>query len=511
MKSKTICDSNSFYALAIGVIQLSSSVGAAELPEIRTPPAPTAPRINGPVIYGVRPDHPFLYHLPVTGDRPMAFSADHLPTGLVLDVKTGNITGTIHKKGGYEVTLNASNAIGTCARNFKIEVGETIALTPPMGWNSWNHYKGQVSQAVTLQNARAIADSGLINHGWTYLNIDDTWQGARGGRFNAIQGNQRFPDFKRMCDEVHALGLKLGIYSTPWTTSYANYIGGSAENAEGTWTKPIVSKKGRINNKTLPWAIGKYSFVTNDVAQWSAWGVDYLKYDWNPIEYPETKAMAEALRHCGRDLVFSLSNQMNITNGPTISRLANSWRTTGDITSNWRSMSRQGFGQDQWRAFAGPGHWNDPDILEIATKEKNQPGLTPDEEYTQMTLWCLDCAPLLLGNDLTEMTPFTLNLLENDEVLAVNQDALGDQAVTVAIRGDAVVYAKTMADGSRAVGLFNLNSNTVAKVTVTWADLKIHGTHAARDLWRQKNLGQFSRQFSMPVAPHSAELVKLAP
>ena len=497
--------------IALGAVLFTITIHAADAPEIRTPPAPPTPRINGPAVFGVRPNHPFLYHIPATGERPMKFSADKLPAGLVLDPKTGDITGLIQKNGAYDVTLQASNSHGINAKQFKIEVGEVIALTPPMGWNSWNHYKGQVSQSVVLQNARAIADSGLINHGWTYLNIDDTWQGARGGPFNAIQGNQRFPDVKKMCDAVHALGLKIGIYSTPWTTSYADYIGGSAENADGAWTKPTISKKGHINNKTPPWAIGKFSFVTNDVAQWAAWGIDYLKYDWNPIEYPETKEMADALRHCGRDLVFSLSNQMDITNGPTIGKLANSWRTTGDITSNWRAMSRQGFGQDKWRPFSGPGHWNDPDILEIATKEKNQPGLTPDEEYTQMTLWCLDSAPLLLGNDLTEMTPFTLNLLENDEVLAVNQDALGDQAIAIAGNGDTRVYGKKMADGSRAVGLFNLSSNLVATVTVDWNDLKIHGEHTVRDLWRQKDLGKFKGKFSMSVAPHSAELLKILP
>jgi len=441
----------------------------------------------------------------------MEFSADNLPAGLTLDSKTGDLTGSLAQSNHYEVVLHAKNSRGISNLKFTIVVGETIALTPPMGWNSWNHYKGGVSQEIVVQNARAMADSGLRDHGWTYLNIDDTWQGTRGGPFHAIQGNERFPDMKKMCAAVHALGLKVGIYSTPWTTSYANYIGGSAENQTGTWTYPTGSKKGRINNKSLPWAIGKFSFASNDVAQWADWGMDYLKYDWNPIEYPETLAMAESLRHCGRDLVFSLSNQMNITNGPTIGKLANCWRTTGDISSNWRSMSRQGFGQDQWRPFCSPGHWNDPDILEIATKEKNQPGLTPDEEYTQMTMWCLDCAPLLLGNDLTKMTPFTLNLLENDEVLAVNQDTLGDQAVTISSNGMARVYAKQMADGSRAVGLFNLSSNTVTTVTVHWNDLNIHGPHFVRDLWRQKDRGQFDGQYSLAVAPHSAELLKIIP
>jgi alpha-galactosidase len=501
-----------YFTLLTGVCLLAGNLIAADqTPEIRTPPAPATPRIHGPEIFGVRLGHPFLYHIPATGVRPMQFSAEPLPAGLSLNPATGDFTGTLLNPGEYILTLHAQNELGSSAKKFKIMVGETIALTPPLGWNSWNHYKGRISQDILVQNARAMADSGLINHGWTYLNIDDTWQGPRGGAFHAIQGNEKFPDPKKMCDDIHALGLKVGIYSTPWTTSYADYIGGSAENPEGTWTKPTVSKKGRINNKTLPWAIGKYTFVTNDVAQWAAWGIDYLKYDWNPIEFPETKEMADALRASGRDILFSLSNQMSITNAPTIGKLANTWRTTGDITSNWRAMSRQGFGQDAWRPFSGPGHWNDPDILEIATKEKNQPGLTPDEEYTHMTLWCLVCAPLLLGNDLTQMTPFTLNLLENDEVLAVNQDALGDQAVAVAKDGDTRVYAKRMEDGSRAVGLFNLSSNAVATVTVKWSDLKITGTHAVRDLWRQKDLGKFEREFSLPVAAHGAEMVRIAP
>jgi len=482
-------------------------LSAADAPEIRTPPASHAPRINGPTVFGVRPAHPFLYHIPATGDRPMEFSAENLPSGLTLDPKTGNIAGAISQNGEYEVTLHAGNSQGVSGQKFKIVVGENIALTPPMGWNSWNHYKGQVSQEIVLQNAKAMSDSGLINHGWTYLNIDDTWQGARGGAFNAIQGNKKFPDFKKLCDDVHSLGLKIGIYSTPWTTSYANYIGGSAENPEGSWIKPTGKRV--FNKKIMPCAIGKYSFAKNDAQQWGAWGIDYLKYDWNPIEYPETKEMADALRDSGRDIIFSLSNGMNITNGPTVGKIANSWRTTGDISANWASMSSKGFCQDLWRPFSGPGHWNDPDMLEIGTKESNQPGLTPDEEYTHMTLWCLLSAPLLLGNDLTEMTPFTLNLLENDEVLAVNQDALGDQAVTICRDGDTRVYARKLDDGSYAVGLFNTGGKAVAPVHVKWSDLKIRGPHVVRDLWRQKDLGTFDSQFSLPVAPHGAELLKV--
>jgi alpha-galactosidase len=496
--------------LVFGATLLSASVRAAGSPEIRTPAAPPAPRINGPEIFGVRPEHPFFYHLPATGNRPMEFSADRLPAGLTLDAATGNITGTLHKKGEYKVTFHAKNSLGTGDKNFKIVVGEMISLTPAMGWNSWNHYAGRITQDIVLQNARAMAESGLINHGWSYVNIDDTWQGERGGPFHGLQGNEKFPDLGKLCGQIHALGLKFGIYSTPWVTSYANYPGGSSENPEGEWSKPAIGKKGNVNKKILPWAVGKYHFYTNDADQWGAWGVDYLKYDWNPIEAPETKEMADALRHSGRDIIFSLSNNLNITNAPSVTPLANSWRTTGDIKANWKSMSDRGFGQDQWRKFSRPGHWNDPDMLEIATQERNQPGLTPDEEYTHMTLWCLLCAPLLLANDMGEMDAFTKNLLENDEVLSVSQDSLGDQAVEISRDGDARVYAKKMADGSKAVGLFNTGTNGTITVTVKWSDLKISGSQNVRDLWRQKDLGRFKNDFSLPVAAHSAELVKIS-
>ena len=514
MKPKTAAITYFLSTFAFGTALILNSARAADSPEIRTPPAPPAPHINGPGIFGVRPEHPFFYHMPATGDRPMEYSADKLPKGLTLDAATGNINGMLHKKmwpfkNTYTVTLHAKNSLGISDKKFKIVVGETISLTPAMGWNSWNHYAGRITQDIVLENAKAMADSGLINYGWSYINVDDTWQGKRGGPFHGLQGNEKFPDIKALCDQIHALGLRFGIYSTPWETSYASFPGGSSENPVGLWTKP-TAKRVR-GGKVLPWAIAPYHFATNDANQWAAWGVDYLKYDWHPNQLPEAQEMADALRHSGRDIIYSLSNNMDPTNGPTIGKIANSWRTTDDITANWNSMSDHGFGQDKWRPFSGHGHWNDPDMLEIATKESNQPGLTPDEEYTHITLWCLLCSPLLIANDLSNMDAFTRNLLENDEVLAVSQDSLGDQAVTIATNGDARVFAKKLEDGSRAVGLFNTGTNGTITVKVNWSDLKISGSQNVRDLWRQKDLGGFKDEFSMLVAPHSAELVKISP
>ena len=494
--------------LVTGRPLIGQSQRLSEPAAIRTPAPSLYPRINGPSIFGVRPDHPLLYHVPATGAGPLRISAEHLPPGIVLDETTGNIIGCIPEPGEYHVFLRATNGFGTARRRLRIVVGEAISLTPAMGWNSWNHYSSRITQQVVLENARAMVSSGLIDHGWSYVNIDDGWQGKRGGTFNGLMGNEKFPDIKSMCDQIHGMGLKFGLYSTPWTTSYAEFPGSSAMTPDGAWTKPPPHTIKPPRN-VLPFAIGPYHFASRDARQWAAWGVDYLKYDWNPIELPESQEMYDALRASGRDIVLSLSNHMKLANGPTVGRVANSWRTTGDILSNWNRMRELGFGQDEWQPFSRSGHWIDPDMLEIATAEPNQPGLTADEEYTHMTLWCLLSAPLLLASDLSRLDDFTKNIIENDEVIAVNQDALGDQATTVAHEGSSRVYAKRLEDGSLAVGLFNLGEADAQIVTVRWDDLRIRGNRFVRDLWRQKDLGEFEGAFSMAVARHSAELLRI--
>jgi alpha-galactosidase len=500
-----------FRLLCVVVLATLGVTARADEPSTLTPKPPPAPRINGPSIFGVRPGSPFLYHIPATGRRLMEFSVSGLPEGLQVDATTGQITGSLAKKGEYKIVLHARNALGEAKKNFRIVVGDDISLTPAMGWNSWNCWGSRVTAEKVLQSARGMAASGLIDHGWTYINIDDAWQGRRGGPLNAIQSNTNFPDMRGLCDEIHRLGLKAGIYSTPWTTSYANHIGGSAENPAGDWSPPTVAKRGRVNHKMLPWAIGKYSFAANDARQWAAWGIDYLKYDWNPNEVPETKEMADALRASGRDVVFSLSNSSPFTNMPGLSKYANSWRTTGDIRDTWASMSAKGFSQDKWVRFSGHGHWNDPDMLVVGRVGWGSPHethLTPDEQYTHISLWCLLSAPLLIGCDLGNVDDFTLGVLSNDEVLALDQDALGEQATCVATNGPIRIYAKDLEDGSEAVGLFNQDTNSVTG-TLKWSDVKVEGKRMVRDLWRQKDLGRFSGKFDIAVPAHGVVLVRL--
>jgi len=475
--------------------------------EIRTPPPGDAPRINGPRLYGQRPGRPFLYTIPITGLDPMSISVDGLPDGLTFNASLSRIEGSVAKPGDYRLTITASNSAGTDTQPLRVRIGNQICLTPPMGWNSWNCFAGAVDEEKVYAMAKVIADSGLIKHGWTYVNIDDTWQGKRAGPDLALQPNEKFPDMKGLCDRIHALGLKAGIYSTPWTTSYAGFCGGSSENADGSWTHPAGPRR----FGQMPYAVANHHFMAVDAKQWAAWGFDYLKYDWNPITIPDVAEMADALEAGGRDIVYSLSNAATFEHAADYASLANSWRTTGDITDTWQSLHGIGFSQYRWAPYAGNGHWNDPDMLVVGTvgwSHLRPTRLTPDEQYTHITMWCLLSAPLLLGTDLTRLDDFTKGLLTNDEVLAVDQDAMGRQALLVSAVGQQEVYAKHLSDGTLAVGLFNLDSKA-ADVTVRLDDLQLTGPQPVRDLWRQKNLPDTNDQVTLTVAPHGAEMLKI--
>jgi alpha-galactosidase len=487
--------------------------------EILTPRPARTPRINGPGIFGVRPGSPFLYAIPATGDRPMTFAVDGLPAGLKLDPDTGRISGVLKTAGEIKLTFRAKNSLGSAAKPFRILVGEDIALTPAMGWNSYNCFGAGITQDIELREARAMVASGLSQHGWTYVNMDDGWPASdRGGPYHALQADpRRFTDIKAMVDEIHAMGLKAGLYSTPWTITYADRLGGSSENPDGAWPAD-ADFKAKKNARQFPYAIGKYSFATNDARQFAEWGFDYLKLDWGPVEAPETMEMCQALRATGRDIVLSLSNNHVKNLFPIIgdvSPWANSWRTTTDIIDNWKRVAFDiGFAQDPWAPFARPGHFNDADMLVVGSVGWFGPlrptRLTPDEQYTHISLWCLLSSPLLIGCDLETLDDFTLGLLTNDEVLEIDQDSLGKQATQVAGQGDQKIYAKPLDDGSLAVGLFN-TSAAEATVTADWTDLKLTGSRRVRDLWRQKDLGIFAGKFAATVAPHGVVLVRIFP
>jgi alpha-galactosidase len=471
---------------------------------ILTPKPPLKPEIHGPKIFGVRPGNPFLYRIPATGQRPMEFSVLNLPQGLKLDSKTGEIIGSIKNRGEYNVTFQAKNALGTDNRKFKIVVGDKISLTPALGWNSWNCFATEVSAQDIRAAANEMVKTGLIEHGWTYINIDDSWSikpyskdtmiaGIPRNKYGMINTNKKFPDMKALSNYIHNKGLKLGIYSSPGPLTCAGYT-------------------------------ASYLHELQDAEQFAKWGIDYLKYDWcsyaniakdNSLAELEKPyyIMREALNKVPRDIVYSLC-QYGMGNvwewGNKVG--GNSWRTTGDIRDTWESMSGIGFSQNGHEKYVGPGHWNDPDMLVLGVvgwgANLHPTRLTADEQYTHFSLWCLLSAPLLIGCDLTRLDNFTLSLLTNDEVIDVDQDALGMQASRITKDGNLEVWAKDLQDGSKAVGLFNRGKKKT-KVSIDWNDLGIQGNYMVRDLWRQKNIGKFSNKFSADVSGHGVVLVRI--
>ncbi len=501
-----------------GLVLTLAMMGAAPAAETALPasltPAPAAtPRINGPSVFGARPGSPFLYTVPATGEQPLTFAAEHLPDGLALDAASGRITGSLAAAGEYAVVLKASNAKGAVTRPFRIVIGDKLALTPAMGWNSWNCWAEAVDQEKVLKSAHAIVSSGLAAHGWTYVNIDDTWQGPRGGEFNGIQGNAKFPDMKALCAQIHAMGLKAGIYSTPWVTSYAMFTGGGSDDAQGAWSKDMATQKF--------WKHGAHSFAAADAKQWGAWGFDYLKYDWNPNDVAHTEEMSLALRASGRDMVYSLSNSAPIAHAADFARLANSWRTTGDIWDRWDvndndwrySISEIGFAQEAWVPFAAPGHWNDCDMLVVGWvgwgPSLHRTQLSADEQYSHISLWSMLSAPLLIGCDLDRLDPFTVGLLSNDEVLAIDQDALGKQAVRAATIGAVDVFAKDLEDGGKALGFFNRGGVAETHEFTKLGKIGLPGKQHVRDLWRQQDLPDAEKKITVTVPAHGVVLLKM--
>jgi alpha-galactosidase len=346
-----------------------------------------------------------------------------------------------------------------------------LARTPPMGWSSWNKFAEKIDDQTVRAMADALVASGLREAGYVYVNIDDGWQGTRGPD-GALRPNDKFPDMKALADYVHARGLKLGLYSSPGPKTCAGFE-------------------------------GSYGHVRQDARTFADWGVDYLKYDlcsgeWFYDDADEVQRsyyeMGAALRATGRPIVYSLCEYGRFEVGSWGRKVGGHlWRTTGDITDDYPTMAKIGFDKNGRAEFAGPGGWNDPDMLEIGNG-----GMTHDEYATHMTLWAMSAAPLMMGHDLRQTGPEVLAMLENREVIAVDQDALGVQGKAVRREGSTEVWTKPLADGGVAVALFN-RGEAAAPMTLGAGDVPTGGLARVRDLWRGVDLPPGPQDFQVPA------------
>jgi alpha-galactosidase len=501
-----------------------------------------APEFHGAGIVGVHPGTPLAFSIAVTGAKPMEFSAKHLPTGLSLDAHTGILTGTPAKAGENSFTVTANNPAGKASRKIKIVAGGTLALTPAMGWNSYDAFGDNVVETEMLANAHYLAAE-LQPLGWDTVVVDYCWSdpGAhdnnRNARTNAqlaadkfgrlLPAPNRFPSatgeagFKPLADQVHALGLKFGIHvmrGIPRESVRANTpIAGSTFAA---------AEAGNTNDK-CSWCPDMFGVSSNAAGQawydscarlWASWGVDYIKVDdlSQPYHMAEVEMVRRAIDKSGRSIVFSTSpGETPVSRGAHIAANANLWRASGDFWDNWKSLDHEFSLAARWTNFVGPGHWPDADMLPIGHLSVGHRSVgadrfthfTRDEQLTHISLWCLLPSPLMIGANLPDNDAWTLALLTNPEVLAINQDPLGKPAMKVAITNfNTDVWVRELSGGAHAVGMFN-HSAQPAKVKLAWKELGLSRRPHVRDLWLRKDLEQ-SKMFSAELPPHGCLLLR---
>jgi len=502
-----------FVSLTACTLWLGQSRAAQVESHILTPKPGPAPKINGPAIYGARPNHPFVYRIPCTGLRPIRFTADGLPSSLRLDEGTGIISGTAPvRRGEYRITLHATNKSGSSKRPFKLIVGDTLALTPPMGWNDWYTFYDRITDKVIREAADAMIASGMADFGYQFVNIDDCWARKPGPKDPTLDGpgrndegailpNSRFPDMRALTSYIHARGLRAGIYTSPGPLTCAGFV-------------------------------GSYQHEKPDAQQFAAWEFDFLKYDWcsygnvAPHKTSEDhqrpyRLMGEIVTKLDRDIVFNLCQYGMAEVWDWAAEVGgNSWRTTGDLgatkDSQLPAFYQIGLANAEHNRAAGPGHWNDPDYILIGyvgnafnyLEPPKLTPLTPDEQYSYMSMWALMAAPLFYSGDVSRLDAFTLNVLCNSEVIDIDQDVLGKQASIVRHNANELVLSKPLEGGAVAIGLFNLASAN-AQLTIYFDELVLKGKYRIRDVWRQKEMGNQSGAFSAEVRPHGVTLIRL--
>jgi alpha-galactosidase len=460
---------------------------------LRILPDSPAPAIHGPRVTGATPGRPFLFRIPATGQTPLTFSAKGLPRGLALDPQTGIISGKTPARGVYAVTIAVRNSRGTAHRPLTIVCGaHKLALTPPMGWNSWNVWGTKIDEDKVVAAARAMVSSGLAAHGYQYVNVDDAWEAKRDASGD-IESNASFPDMRRLTSSVHGLGLKVGIYSSPGPTTCGGFT-------------------------------ASYQHEQQDANRYAAWGFDYVKYDWCSYggvaandSVPELqkpyRVMRTALDRTGRDIVFSLCQYgMGEVWKWGVDVGGNCWRTCDDINDSWSSLHSIYESENGRGGYAGPGHWNDPDMLVVGQVGWGNPHpshLTQNEQILHISMWCLFAAPMIVGCDLDRLDPFTTAILSNDEAIDIDQDPLGKPARMVTPdQNGGEVWARPLWDGRTAVGLVNPYA-WPRRVGVRWSSIGLSGRQPVRDVWLHEDEGTRKGGYTVVVPAHGCVLLTI--
>ena len=459
---------------------------------ILTPKVPAKPRVNGALISASRVGSPYLYRLPVSGDKPFRFKVKNLPEGLVFNPETQVISGSVAKAGDYKINIEVKNKAGKCTATHTIRIGDKCISAPPMGWNSWNVWGMQVSEEKVKQAIDAFLSTRLADYGWSFVNIDDGWQAAERNKDSVLMWNEKFNNIPALATYAHRFGLKLGIYSSP-----------------GKYT---------CGNK-----LGSYGYERKDAETYSKWGIDFLKYDWCSYEkiIPQKirseyikpyQLMGNELRNQSRDIVYSLC-QYGMDSVQVWGKEVNGnlWRTTNDIIDTWYSLKTIGFdNQANLAPYSTEGHFNDPDMLVVGKlgwgEHLRNTRLTCNEQYLHITQWAMLQAPLILGCDLTTLDEFTLNLLTNNEIIAINQDTLFRQASRIFVDENIEVWVKELLGNRKAVAFYNMSNEDIT-TEFSFEKLGLKPVKVFRDPWRQQNERLKTNLLRFEIPRHGVKLL----
>ena len=480
-----------------------------------------APHINAAPVYGGSPGKAFFYAVPVRGERPLRFAVKgRLPSGIELDSEKGWFRGCAAESGEFPVTLCVENALGKEEKEFRIVIGENrICLTPLLGWTSWNAFTRNVTDDLIRKNAAALVEKGLAARGYAYVNIDSCWQGRRDPETMAIQGNEHFPDMKSLVEYIHGLGLKAGIYSTPMVHAWGSTPDRLLPGSTGYPLDPE-------HFQNYFGGCGKTGYEENDARQWAEWKFDYLKYDWPSCDEFHTRRISEALRKTDRDFVLSLTTSCKPEWIETYRRCANMYRSNADTVDTWERLSANAFQADSWARISAPGNWFDLDMLALGKmcigmtssdfqeKTLRENRLSRNEKITHMSMWALFPSPIQISCDLSSIDDFTLSLLSNEEILALNQDELGSGSVCVSeeVRKDGEgravhhgkIYRRRLSGNREALGFFNLGPESA---TLSYSGI---GHRSVRDPWARRDLGRVEQTLSFEVPSHGCRIVILS-
>ena len=458
-----------------------------------------APKINLASVFGASPNKPFLLRIPVTGERPISYSALDLPEGLVLNDNI--ISGSVVSAGNYQITLIAQNRHGVDRKKLLLEIRpENVLVTPLLGFTTWNAFGSEVSQASVLNIVKRLTELGITEYGYRYINIDSGWQSQYGGKFDAVMPNQKFPNMKYLTDTLHALGLKCGIYSTPMLNAWGcpKEFSSIPGCTTGEPDKRFASTMG---------GIGVVRKEKNNVLQWTEWGFDYLKYDWTPTDPVNAELMRSELMRSDRDFGFCVTVHALKEYHEYWSNYCSSYRSNTDSFGNWSNLLDIYRSYFTFMPYINKGHYFDLDMLDIGTCNYSAVGkeFTEDEMIVAYSMRAFFNSPIQISSTLENISKFELSLYCNDEIIAINQDTAFSTATPIyqiEENGKLLhVFEKKLEDQTYAYAFFQLGDQE------EHLHIIFDGIGSLRDVWAKEDIG-LSDKIDLSMSPHSVRIIK---